>query len=105
MSNTLLLSLYLAVYVCGGYKDTIQSKHTTHITVHTGSYSPNMAIEQTDWSVFLNSQSDLPTDIVFNVIEQEVDPEKDELNQNEPKTAQIPAHKFLLAGVSPVFRA
>ena len=61
-------------------------------------YPPNskhyrkMAFWRTKWSQFLESRSELAPDVVFRVEEAE-------------KVGHIPAHKFLLAGASPVFRA
>ena len=55
-----------------------------------------MAIVDTDWNVFLAAKSDLPPDVYFLV------PDGEE-GGNSFKT--IKAHKLLLAGVSPVFRA
>ena len=55
-----------------------------------------MAIVDTDWNVFLDAKSDLPPDVYFLV------PDGEE-GGNSFKT--IKAHKLLLAGVSPVFRA
>ena len=61
-------------------------------------YLPNnkdchkMAFWKTKWSQFLESRSELTPDVVFRVEEEE-------------EVGHIPAHKFLLAGASPVFRA
>ena len=55
-----------------------------------------MAIVDTDWNVFLAAKSDLPPDVYFLL------PDGEE-EGNSFKT--IKAHKLLLAGVSPVFRA
>ena len=57
-------------------------------------------MDKTDWSQFLQKDSRLPTDVVFKVIE---DGTKEE--EVEQKTALVPAHKFLLSGVSTVFCA
>ena len=51
-----------------------------------------MAFWKTKWSQFLESRSELAPDVVFRVEEEE-------------EVGHIPAHKFLLAGASPVFRA
>ena len=50
-----------------------------------------MAFVRTNWAQFLKSDSELPTDVVFRV----------EDNEREEK---VFAHKLLLAGASPVFR-
>ena len=65
-----------------------------------------MSIDQTNWSVFLKEDWGLPTDIVFNVIEKDEEKKEDSEAESEDKdkTAQIKVHKFILAGVSPVFR-
>ena len=52
-----------------------------------------MSVFETDWQSFLSPGSNLPPDVFFLV--------KDE--EGESKT--VAAHKFLLAGVSPAFRA
>ena len=51
-----------------------------------------MAFWKTKWSQFLESRSELAPDVVFRV-------------EEEGEVGHIPAHKFLLAGASPVFRA
>ena len=56
-----------------------------------------MAIVETNWSQFLKSNSELPTDVVFKVEERAEEEE-------EVLTGKVVAHKLLLAGVSPVFR-
>jgi hypothetical protein len=57
-----------------------------------------MSIDQTDWSKFLKPGSDLPPDILFNILENE--------SEDDVKTAnaKVSAHRLILAGVSPVFR-
>jgi len=60
-----------------------------------------MAIGQTNWSQFLQPDSELPPDITFHILEEQPAVEGDD---SDCKTSQIQAHKFLLAGVSPVFR-
>ena len=57
-------------------------------------------MDKTDWSQFLQKDSRLPTDVVFKVIE---DGTKED--EKEQKTGLVPAHKFLLSGVSTVFWA
>ena len=59
-----------------------------------------MAFVRTKWSQFLAPNSELPTDIVFIVDEEK----QEEEEPNEKKVKRVPAHKFLLAGASPVFR-
>jgi hypothetical protein len=71
---------------------------------HKTSSIKNMAASKIDWSQFLGEDSELPPDIVFNVMEQGEKEEDEILNLEDWKTCQVPAHKFLLAGVSPVFR-
>ena len=58
-----------------------------------------MAIVNTNWKAFLSSDSDLHPDVFFLVGSED---ENIERGDNTGKI--IPAHKFLLAGVSPVFR-
>ena len=53
-----------------------------------------MSVAQTDWQSFLSPGSNLPPDVLFLV--------KDEDGEGQGK--KIAAHRFLLAGVSPVFR-
>jgi len=60
-----------------------------------------MSIYETLWDTFRTEYSELPTDVVFNVIE---NIEVEEGDIENYKAANIVAHKFLLAGVSPVFR-
>ena len=55
-----------------------------------------MAIMTTDWQSFLSSDSDLPPDVFFLVKE-----EDDRTGEKK----RIGAHRFLLAGTSPVFRS
>ena len=52
-----------------------------------------MAIVDTDWKTFLDPNSDLPTDVSFVVT-----------GDDDLATNTIRAHKWPLAGVSPVFR-
>ena len=72
-----------------------------------------MAFVRTKWSQFLEPNSELPTDVVFIVEErhqeehQEGHQEGVTGHQEEPdkkKVKRVPAHMFLLAGASPVFR-
>ena len=60
-----------------------------------------MAIDQTNWSQFLEPGSELPPDITFHILEEQPGAEGDD---SECKTSKVQAHKLLLAGVSPVFR-
>ena len=53
-----------------------------------------MAIVDTDWKVFLSPDSDLPPDICFLVP-----------GEDDTSSKTIRAHRWALAGVSPVFRA
>ena len=62
------------------------------------------ALSITDWSQFLEEGSELPPDVTFNVLEQGEANEDEILNLEDWKTVKVYAHKFLLAGVSPVFR-
>ena len=55
-----------------------------------------MAFVRTNWSKFLEADSDLPTDVVFRV--------EEKVEQDETKAGKVSAHKLLLAGASPVFR-
>ena len=64
-------------------------------------YRPAMAFVMTKWSQFLEPNSELPPDVVFIVEEEQQ--EKQE-GSEEKKVERVPAHKFLLAGASPVFR-
>ena len=89
-----------------------------------------MAIDQINWSQFLQPGSELPPDVTFRVVEGQPgsgegdvtksecececqcecdggdDPESggEKADNHECKTSKVRAHKFLLAGVSPVFR-
>ena len=71
-----------------------------------------MAIDQINWGQFLQPGSELPPDITFRVIEEQTrsdegnDPEFGDAkgDNHGVKTSKVRAHKFLLAGVSPVFR-
>ena len=63
-----------------------------------------MAIDQTNWSQFLQQDSELPPDITFHILEDDEQQEGDEQDESACKTSKVRAHKFLLAGVSPVFR-
>ena len=60
-----------------------------------------MAIDQTNWSRFLQPDSELPPDITFHILEEQSGAEGDD---SDFKTSKVQAHKLLLAGVSPVFR-
>ena len=60
-----------------------------------------MAIDQTNWSRFLQPDSELPPDISFHILEEQSGAEGDD---SDFKTSKVQAHKLLLAGVSPVFR-
>ena len=62
------------------------------------------AVARTDWGQFLGEFSELPPDIVFNVMEQGEEGQDEIVNLEDWKTLKVPGHKFLLAGVSPVFR-
>ena len=53
-----------------------------------------MSVAETDWQSFLSRDSNLPPDVLFLV--------KDEDGEGE-QSRTIAAHRFLLAGVSPVF--
>ena len=53
-----------------------------------------MSIAETDWQSKLSPDSDLPTDVSFLV----------QGENGEDRETKIEAHKFLLAGVSPVFQ-
>ena len=54
-----------------------------------------MSAAETDWRSLLSPDSDLPRDVCFQV--------KDE-DSEEGQSKTIVAHRFILAGVSPVFR-
>ena len=56
-----------------------------------------MAIVETDWKKFLESDSEVPPDVFFLVIG-----EDEGIGKDSRRT--IGAHKNFLAGVSPVFR-
>ena len=60
-----------------------------------------MAIVDTDWKTFLDPNSDLPTDVSF-VVTGDDDLANNTINLATNNT--IRAHKWPLAGVSPVFR-
>ena len=60
-----------------------------------------MAIVDTDWKTFLDPNSDLPTDVSF-VVTGDDDLATNTINLATNNT--IRAHKWPLAGVSPVFR-
>ena len=62
-----------------------------------------MAIVETNWQRFLSSESGLPPDVFFVVKEEGGQGEVEEKEGSGWKT--IEAHKFLLAGISPVFMA
>ena len=66
-----------------------------------------MAIDQTNWSQFLKQDSELPPDITFHILDSSLEPEEQAGGENDDsssKASKVRAHKFLLAGVSPVFR-
>ena len=66
-----------------------------------------MAIDQTNWSQFLQQDSELPPDITFHILDSSHEAEDQaggEHDDSSSKASKVPAHKFLLAGVSPVFR-
>merc|ERR1711962_23536 len=67
-----------------------------------GSLTESMAVVETDWRQFLALDSELPPDVTFNIIERVTFTATG--IQEEQKTSQTVAHKFLLAGCSPVFR-
>merc|ERR1711962_316248 len=67
-----------------------------------GSLTESMAVVETDWRQFLTLDSELPPDVTFNIIERVTFTATG--IQEEQKTSQTVAHKFLLAGCSPVFR-
>ena len=52
-----------------------------------------MSASETNWQSFLTPDSDLPPDVFFLVNDEE----------NKGGSPTIGAHKFILAGVSPVF--
>ena len=56
-----------------------------------------MSVFETDWQSFLSPGSNLPPDVFFQV--------KDEESGEGGQSKTIAAHRFLLAGVSPAFRA
>ena len=62
-----------------------------------------MAIDQINWSQFLVQDSELLPDITFHIVEAE-EQAGGEHADSETKVSKVQAHKFLLAGVSPVFR-
>ena len=62
------------------------------------------AVAITDWAQFLEESSEIPPDIVFNVMEQGEEAEDEIVNLDDWKTSKVPGHRLLLAGVSPVFR-
>ena len=53
-------------------------------------------IQNTDWSQFLQEESELPPDVEFRVLE---NPDEEDMT-----IGHVSAHNLLLAGVSPVFR-
>ena len=53
-----------------------------------------MSAAETEWRSFLSPDSDLPPDVFFLVDDEE----------HEGQRNTIGAHRFILAGVSPVFR-
>ena len=58
-------------------------------------YQRMAAIVETNWQSFLSPESGLPPDVLFVV--------KDQLGEDKSGWKTIEAHKFLLAGTSPVF--
>ena len=66
-----------------------------------------MAIARTDWEQYRDLNSDIPPDIFFRVSEDSRRDENIEVETEEEgdKTKMIGAHKLLLAGTSPVFKA
>ena len=56
-----------------------------------------MSIVEASWQRFLSPDSDLPTDVFFLV-------KSEEGGSENECTKTIGAHRFLLAGISPVFR-
>ena len=73
-----------------------------------------MSLYEVNWSVHLSGDTPLPPDIKFKVEGEEEEEERNTRNGNNKKkggriekqtggTNIIPAHKFILAGVSDVF--
>ena len=62
---------------------------------------------KTDWEHYRDTNSDIPPDIFFRVFEGSRRDENIEMEMEGEgdKTRMIGAHKLLLAGTSPVFRA
>ena len=66
-----------------------------------------MALAKTDWKQYRGTNSEIPPDIFFQVLRSSTRNENIEMEKKEEvdKTNMIAAHKLLLAGASPVFRA
>ena len=64
-----------------------------------------MAIVNTDWEQYRAANSSIPPDIFFKVLESTNNEENIEMEAEDDKINLIGAHKLLLAGTSPVFRA
>ena len=60
-----------------------------------------MAIVEANWHSYLSPHSQIPPDVFF-LVKTEDGEEMDVDDESSKKT--IGAHKFLLAGISPVFR-
>ena len=68
----------------------------------------NMALAQTDCKQYRATNSEIPLDIFFQVLPSKSTRDRNiEMEEEEEvdKTNMIGAHKLLLAGASPVFRA
>ena len=65
-----------------------------------------MAIAKTDWEQYRATNSDILPDIFFRVLQdRDENIETEAQDENEDKAKMIRAHKMLLAGASPVFKA
>ena len=61
-----------------------------------------MAIVEADWHSYLSAHSEIPPDVFFLVITE--DGEEMDVDDESEEKKTIGAHRFLLAGISPVFR-
>ena len=66
-----------------------------------------MALVKIDWEQFRTESSEIPPDIFFKVLHKSIRDANIELETDEDfdQATMIGAHKLLLAGASPVFRA
>ena len=65
----------------------------------------SMSCYSTHWGDFLGEDSELPTDVIFEIHQEQELWQEQEQEQDEVKEiGEVRAHKFVLSAVSPVFR-